>query len=204
MFAESEYKKFQHAFDTFNKELFESKLPQVFFTYARKKGAAGYFAPESYKARLNGETTHEIAMNPDAFRSRSNMEILSTLAHEMAHLWQHEFGTPPRRCYHDKEWGAKMDEIGLPPSSTGAEGGKRTGQRMSHYIHGGGSFEMVAQQLLAGGWRVDWEAVFRFHLIKSRNDKVKYVCHACNVKAWGKPGIRLICGECNSRMQSNV
>ena len=35
---------------------------------------------------------------------------------------------------YDRQWAAKMREIGLQPSSTGEEGGKETGQSMSHYI----------------------------------------------------------------------
>jgi hypothetical protein len=37
------------------------------------------------------------------FATRKATEVLSTLAHEMTHLWQHEFGTPPRKGYHDRE-----------------------------------------------------------------------------------------------------
>jgi hypothetical protein len=60
--------------------------------------------------------------------------ILSTLVHEMCHAWQQTYGKAPRRGYHDQQWAAKMREIGLPPSDTGEERGKETGQSMSHYI----------------------------------------------------------------------
>lgn len=30
-------------------------------------------------------------------------------------------GGPPRRCYHDREWAAKMKEIGLQPSDKGEQ-----------------------------------------------------------------------------------
>ena len=59
--------------------------------------------------------TDEIALNPAHFASRPTAGTLSTLAHEMAHLWQHHFGTPSRTGYHNKEWAAKMREIGLIP-----------------------------------------------------------------------------------------
>jgi hypothetical protein len=48
-----------------------------------------------------------------------------------SHVWQHAHGKPTRNGYHNKEWAAKMDNLGLVPSSTG---GKRTGQSVSHYI----------------------------------------------------------------------
>ena len=37
-----------------------------------------------------------------------------------------------------------MGAIGLIPSDTGAPGGKQTGQKVSHYIAGGGRFERLA------------------------------------------------------------
>ena len=56
------------------------------------------------------ETTDEIALNPATFHDRTAEEILSTLVHEMVHLWQHHFGTPSRASYHNREWAAKMKE----------------------------------------------------------------------------------------------
>lgn len=38
-----------------------------------------------------------------------------------------------------------MDELGLPPSSTGAPGGARVGYRMSHYILPGGAYRRHAR-----------------------------------------------------------
>jgi hypothetical protein len=89
-------------------------------------------------------------LNPDHFKGRSITDTLSTLVHEMAHVWQHAHGKPTRNGYHNKEWAAKMDSLGLNPSSTGAPGGKRTGQSVSHYIAAGGPFAVACSELLAG------------------------------------------------------
>ena len=98
----------------------------------------------------------EIAMNPSYFAIRSVEETLSTLVHEMAHLWQFHFGKPGRRGYHNKEWGAKMDSIGLCPSNTGQIGGKRTGEKMSHYIIEGGAFHAACSQLMTEAFTLSW------------------------------------------------
>jgi len=45
----------------------------------------------------------------DNFGGRTDEEILSTLVHEMAHLSQEAHGKAPRRCYHDKQWGARNE-----------------------------------------------------------------------------------------------
>src|SRR5580704_11814048 len=95
---------FQTAFDFFNRKLFGNSLPQVMVTLQRHAKARGYFAPERFHARGNKTTVHEIAMNPDCFCDESDERILSTLVHEMAHLWQQVHGRAPRRCYHDKQW----------------------------------------------------------------------------------------------------
>lgn len=37
---------------------------------------------------------------------------------------------------------------------------------------------------------------------KARTTRSKFVCPACGDAAWGKPGLHLICGKCNTRMPS--
>jgi predicted SprT family Zn-dependent metalloprotease len=73
----------------------------VLVTLQRHAKARGYFAPERFNGRTHKATVHELALNPDTFTGRTDEEILSTLAHEMAHVWQQTHGEPPRRSYHD-------------------------------------------------------------------------------------------------------
>jgi predicted SprT family Zn-dependent metalloprotease len=47
---------------------------------------------------------HELALNPDEFIGRTDEMILSTLVHEMCHVWQQTYGKSPRRGYHDRQW----------------------------------------------------------------------------------------------------
>src|ERR1039457_6968508 len=129
-----EYKGFQYAFDWFNKTLFDNTLPQVLITLQRRPKSYGYFSPNRFSGRgENAAKVHELALNPAEFAKRIDEEILSTLAHEMAHLWQQSYGKMPSKAYHDRYWAAKMESIGLMPSDTGRKGGKKTGQHMSHY-----------------------------------------------------------------------
>jgi len=181
--------------------LFNGQLPALVLLLHRHRGALGYFRPDAFAGRETGEHMHEIALNPDTFKGRSDMDILSTLAHEQCHQWQQDFGKPPRRCYHDKQWADKMEEIGLMPSTTGEEGGHRTGQRVSHYIIPGGRFEHAAKELLESGFKFGLEGCPGLPAPK-RKDKVKYTCEDCQKKAWAKPGTKLICGECGQPMES--
>lgn len=149
--TEREYRAFQHAYNFFNAELFGNSLPHVLVTLQRHARAKGYFAPERFAGRVEKVTAHELALNPDVFTGRSDELILSTLVHEMVHVWQQTYGRPPRRCYHDKEWAAKMKEIGLQPSTTGEPGGKETGQSVTHYLIPGGPFTRAYAKLAATG-----------------------------------------------------
>jgi hypothetical protein len=47
----------------------------------------GYFASERLTGRIDKSAAHELAMKPDTFSGRTDEEILSTLAHEMVHVW---------------------------------------------------------------------------------------------------------------------
>jgi hypothetical protein len=90
------YNALNHAFDVFNVRLFDGELPSCLVTLQRKSKAYGYFAGGRFGSRDGSEITDEIALNPSAFRERSDRQSLSTLAHEMAHLWQHHFGKVSR------------------------------------------------------------------------------------------------------------
>ena len=133
------YQALEQAYEHFNRELFASQLPEVIFTFQRKSGVMGYFSPERW-GNATGETRNEIAINPSFLASSRLIEICQTLVHEMAHCWQHQFGKPSRKGYHNLQWARKMMSIGLMPSSTGEPGGEMVGQAMGDYIIEGGPF----------------------------------------------------------------
>jgi hypothetical protein len=200
------YNSLALAYDYFNRELFNNELPPCLITMQRHKGAYGYFSGDRFASVADPkELTDEIALNPMLFANRTSIEVLSTLAHEMAHLWQHHFGEPPRKSYHDKQWARKMHEIGLIPTATGEPGGKETGQRMTHYIEANGRFERAVTKLLAE------HPAMLYHDRSSENDaarkkkaasKTKYTCPVCQLNAWAKPDVLLVCGTCLKPMEA--
>ncbi len=130
-----EYAGFDGAYDWFNQQLFGGLLPACLITLQRKAKSYGYFANDRFGHRRDQEaSTDELALNPDTFQGRSDKEVLSTLVHEMCHCWQEHCGKPSRTGYHNRQWAAKMIEVGLMPSDTGEPDGKQTGQHMTHYI----------------------------------------------------------------------
>ncbi len=194
----SQFGVYQDIYSFFNATLFNGELPNVVLNFSRKgKRTLGFFAPERWGSsdlENNKDAIHELSLNPDTLRERSREDVLSTIVHEMCHIWRHhQPGKTPKRGYHDKIWGKKMEEVGLMPSNTGAEGGKKTGVQMTHYIIKGGAFEHaakdVAQYLPLIALPPD--------AAKKRNlDKVKYTCE-CGHKVWGKQGLTISCGDCD-------
>ncbi len=202
-----QYKEFQQAYDYFNGELWNGDLPQLLVTLQRKPKMLGHFAPERYEHRSSADVIHEIALNPDGFVGEDDEEILSTLVHEMAHVWQQVAGKPGRRGYHNKEWAAEMKRIGLYPSSTAAKGGKEVGEKMSHYIVDGGAFQVACAALVETGFALDWQSHTKDGKggadgeegeddEPKKKGRIKYTCPQCELNAWAKPEAVLICGVC--------
>lgn len=219
--TEAAYQELQVAFDHFNQTLFEGVLPPCLITFQREKRTFGYFSTKRF-VTATGETTDEIAMNPAFFAVSPVGEIMQTLVHEMAHMWQEHFGDPGRRRYHNAEWAEKMESIGLMPSDTGKPGGKKTGEKMMDYSIPGGQFERACAELIEKKFQITW--MDRFPVIRegtevpafirldgdggegeagpltpveNKSNRVKYQCPPCEINVWGKPGLAIICGTCN-------
>lgn len=228
----------QFAYDFFNAQLFNNKLPPCLITLQREKRTLGYFSRSRF-INANGEVIDELAMNPSYFGVRSIAETLSTLVHEQVHTFQFHFGSPSRNGYHNKEWADKMEEIGLRASHTGKEGGKRTGQKMTHYILKGGKFDKACKKLLTKkNFNLSWydrfppiteaTAKLKFDIEsledeenesdlledeleqvtaidlslltfasehENKSNRDKYKCPSCGNQVWGKPNMKLRCGE---------
>jgi SprT-like family len=201
--TDAQFAAFQALYDYFNRVLFLGVLKPVLLNFSRKANTLGFFAPLRWEN--SGETVHEISLNPAYLRHREPREVASTLVHEMAHAWQMQCGKPGRGGYHNEEWAAKMESLGLMPSSTAAPGGKRTGDRMSHYIIDGGPFarafvEMPEEYLLP--W-LCWEGKEGGKKPRAAS-KVKFTCPACGANAWGRPGLLLACGACGVGMTAGT
>jgi hypothetical protein len=214
-----QYVTLNTAFDFFNRQLFEGRLPPAIITLQRQWGAKGYYSADRFENRINATSTaDEIALNPSTFAGCTDADILSTLVHEMVHLWQRHFGTPGRGRYHNSQWAAKMEVLGLMPSSTGERGSQRVGDSMTHYIVPGGSFALACEELLADGMRLQWQSRDYFAEVeppsggegsepfswpRPNRSKTRYCCRKCRINIWGKPGLHVRCGDCKVRLIEN-
>ena len=203
------YEELQKAYDHYNVALFANRLPSCLITLQRKsQRVLGYFSHDRFES-AEGLNTDELAMNPMHFHTRSTEAALSTLVHEMVHVWQAHHGKPGRGRFHNREWAVQMKKVGLHPSNTGRPGGRETGDQMTHYIIEGGAFEHATTALVVGGFKLTWAeqptscpgshvGVNPVSVDRNRTNRVRYQCPECQSRAWGKPGLNLFCGDCTS------
>jgi len=211
-----QFTKYQKLYDYYNQKLFNKELPFCLLILSRRMArVCGHFSKDRWRDE-KGNKTHEINLNPVYLARAEEMDICQTLVHEMVHLWQYEFGKPSRRGYHNKEWAAKMQSVGLMPSDTGMPGGKITGERMSDYPIVGGIFEKVYKEmpkdlmlpfksaepigeleflaaLIGNSEEVGTAAPV---VAPTKRNKTKYTCLHCKANVWGKPELEVICRSC--------
>ncbi len=188
-------KSYQVAFDYFNQQLFDKKLPFAYLNFSRKSGALGLFTPSVW--RKEKDTIHEISLNPDLL-DRPPENYMSTLVHEMCHHWQQIFGQPSRNGYHNIQWAGQMIQVGLIPSNTGLAGGKMTGQQMTHYVEVGGKFETAFKSLPKDAL-LPWTSSNTNNKPKIKQPpKLKYICPSCEQLIWSLiSDLDAACNECS-------
>ena len=142
--------------------------------------------------------------NPDSFAGRSDEMILSTLAHEMAHVWQQTHGKPPRKSYHDRQWAGKMREIGLQPSSTGEPGGKETGQSVTHFIIPEGRYAKAYAKLAATGFQLHWQSVPAIRPARRNQARQSLPVRSAGKTRGQSREPCFICGECYDEGEGDI
>lgn len=197
----SQIDAYQKTFDYFNDHIFNGQLPQCLLNFSRLGRKSVAFYVNELWENEDRIKLDEISLNPN-FLYLSVKEITSSLVHEMCHLWQFKYGKPSRRGYHNKQWAAKMIEVGLMPVG---KNGKQTGQSMSDEIIPGGAFENVFNQMPESyklPWRVfldvedDEESEDKDDRKKKSGARIKYSCPGCLTNVWGKSELLIACGFC--------
>ena len=94
----------------------------------------------------------------------------------------------------------RMKAVGLQPSSTGAVGGKETGQHMTHYVIPDGPFACAYAKLAATGWKLNLQSAQQPGRQNGTSSKTKFTCLNCGQNAWGKPDLAIDCEPCKVRM----
>jgi hypothetical protein len=195
------YDGLQKAYDFFNQELFDNELPQCMILLQRKSNAAGYYRKNTF-TNSNNENISEIALNPDCF-NQPIKEILSTLAHEQSHLLCDIRGYVSRKGFHSKQWCEVMKGIGLqavdPRTGQDCDSG---GAKMTHRIVEGDCFDLACKKLLE---KITFDLTNIVEIKEKKEKKITKVHYICNEnnehEVVGKPGMKIICGECSVEMK---
>jgi predicted SprT family Zn-dependent metalloprotease len=205
---------YQLAYEFFNRVLFGNALPAVFLNFSRHNNSAGFYKPVGWCREAGGEVViiPEISLNPDLLSVLSPRDVFAVLVHEIVHHWQFTAGKPSRLGYHNTEWAAKMESVGLMPSDSGLPGGRRVGQHMSHYVLEGGAFAKAFDAMPAD-YRLPWTTLPALPVVRPRGkeqderqeqeqtqkakSKTKYTCGCKKNKLWGKPDMpAFVCTVC--------
>lgn len=191
------YQALQDAYDYFNRELFNGLLPDAMIVLHRKRNALGYFWAGMWQAvGPDSAQLDEISLTPESLQ-RGDRDVLSTLVHEMVHLWQQHFGKPSRNAYHNRQWAEQMKAVGLQPVAVGpnAKPDQETGQNCTHTIITGGRFDRSAAIFLADREVINWYGLSTVRVSNPKKNKVKYQC-SCGNNVWGRSGLAIACEDC--------
>jgi len=123
-------KTLYQAFDSFNKEFADGRLPEVIITIQNKgrSSALGWFGHGFWQDKLTTNTVGEINLSAEHI-SRGRHGCLETLLHEMAHLWNAAV-VDVKDCsgsqYHNKNFKIAAEMFGLKVTRTATRGWAHT------------------------------------------------------------------------------
>jgi hypothetical protein len=199
----------QDAYDLFNKELFEGRLPEcvVALNNASRFGTAR-FIPNHYRGS-GGKAINGFEINPLYFYRRKLIETLTVLAYEMVYVWQWRVaGKKSRNGYRSKAWMTRIRQIGLVPFDDAH--GFKSREQINCRIVKNGPFETACKRFLEEMLDIPWEKRYEeiFPAAPDRHkkpgtaNKIRYACGRCGSIVWGKPNLNILCGNCNERFET--
>jgi hypothetical protein len=151
------YEGLDGAFRAFNAALFDGQLPGCVITLSRKARTPGFYHPSRWLgAREGAGLAGEIVLHPSYLTTRPILVSLAELVHQMVHHAQASFGKLGRDGYHNQQFAAWMDEIGLVSTTHGNLADLQTGQTIQHLIVEDGPFHRAAAALITSEFRLAW------------------------------------------------
>lgn len=174
--------------------------PECMIVLENNKGMLGSITRNQNWQSVKGGKAYTLKLNPTYFNTRPLSDVFNVIAHELCHKWETENGGSGLGGYHSKAWEQKAVSIGLNPTFLGNR------HHCNTELVPGGLTEQAYKAFIAqhSGFALDWYQVGQVNgsngntngtngTIKS---KQKFTCTSCGQNAWGKPGLRLVCGAC--------
>lgn len=190
----------QAAFNAINRDFYNNELEKVIITTkeGRKKSAYGWIEVNK-NWQQNGKARHEINISVDFLGERTVVETITTLMHEMAHLYNIQHGikdTTRSGLYHNKEFKKTAEDHGLMVSRMEKTGWSYTTAsektifwiKENIAIKGFGVFKQTAED--EGNSRTTTKQSYR-----------KYICQECGLIVRATKECNIGCMDCGQQMQ---
>ena len=169
-------------FDLINDRFFDGKLSTPVLSFKRPRGTQrGHYVP----GRNEIGARENININPKHLANPLE-EVIATLAHEAAHAWQHNYGTPGKNRYHNKALREKLAGMGIP---------------CDRYGHSEGIAEPFVSFLREHGVTAE-ERLVDPDSVPSRKSRsgtqpTKWTC-GCT-KVWATNEVHAVCTQCGNQ-----
>ena len=226
------YAKIQTVIDELDSTFFSGKekerIPELVFAVNNQCRACvtAFVSPDALYDKRNNRKLQYLGIN-SKYLDRDVSAILSTICHELCHIYENAYIHIPRGGYHDRQWVELMEGCGLTPvflnksktsvSTKIAEGGafeefvktfkEKHGEDYFNIVEYSIEIEHKTKVALGIEEGEDTEdsspkADNADKPVKKYNrNKVKYTCPDCGMHLWGKSNLSIICGECNMKLE---
>ena len=225
------YSKIQTVIDLVDKRFFsgkkKEKIPQLVFAINNKcrSCVVAYVQADALYDKKTDTKLQYMGINPD-YLDRPIGEILSTICHELCHVYEHAYIHIPRGGYHDKQWAELMRDCGLEPKYLNS-----SKTAVSHTIIKDGEFDKFVSEFVEK-YGADYFNIVSYSaevkrrtrkelgledddedddspkpdnadkpIKKYNRNKIKYICPECQAKVWGKGGLSIHCNECDCDLE---
>lgn len=220
------YSKIQKCIDAIDVAFFsgkgKEKIPELVFAINNKckSCVVAYVQPDALYDKKTDTKLQYMGINPD-YLDRSLGDILSTVCHELCHVYEHAYIHIPRGGYHDKQWESLMKECGLEPIYQ-----NKSKTAVHHKIIPDGVFEDFVKKFTEENGEDFFNIVSYSQEVMRRTrkelgieegeegdepkpdnadkpvkkynrNKIKYTCPDCNSHVWGKAGLNIFCNDCS-------
>lgn len=189
----------QAAFNAINRDFYGGELEKVIITVKEGKKKAAFGWIETAKNwKQNGVERHEINISADYIGERTVVQTITTLMHEMVHLYNLQNGikdTTRSGLYHNKKFKETAEAHGLQVEQASDIGWSLTTATPQTKkwieenvpIKSFGVYKQVAEKDPKGGG-------------KSKQSSRKYVCPKCGLIARLTKDANIMCVDCKQVM----
>ena len=192
----------KNIYDNLNRDYYEDKLPEVVITIqSSPKGKAyGWYAKDRWGIETDKEKAFDEINISAEYLSRPIENIVSTLQHEMVHLYcamNDIKDTSNNNVYHNKKFKEEAENRGLSIEKAQTIGYSVTTptEEFIEYIKGlnvtDDAFKFF-RKMPMGKEKVK----------KTAKKTTKYTCPCCEVSVRGEPDLEIECKKCGVLMES--